>query len=393
MHNASQPGLRIATAAAVALAAYGPDVRAIDVTNPLADPGIRAVIDARHAAEQARGASPSISLDVRVTTNTTPAGCATAGNGPINVVEGTDVQYCYFVQNTGDTALSVHDIVSEQFGPVDMGLNQVLGVGASTLVRKVVATTLGNQINVATWYARETAPGYTQIVGTCTPPNITATGTAMNPGDDERIVIPLPEAMSIYGARSNQLSVCNNGFVSYPSAAATCPFGNLAFPRAVPALTLAPYWDDLDSETGSVYRGEFVYTQAPAATLGSTAYYVILWNQRSHFPGPGNTATFSLGLLRSGQGLDGYLFYCYQDTDFGSATLNYGASATVGVNRDAAAAMQFSFNTANQTQLGGPTTGLGYLPTATGATAQATDTAIVTVTPNIIFQNGFQLQL
>lgn len=118
---------------------------------------------------------------------------------------------------------------------------------------------------------------------------------------------------------------------------------------------------------------------------------MILYHQRSHFPGPTNTATFALGMLRSGQGLDGYLFYCYQDTDFGSAALNYGASATIGVNRDAAAAVQFSFNTANQAQLGGPNTGLGYLPTATGLGAQATDTAIVTVTPNIIFINGFQL--
>lgn len=391
MQNASYPGVRIAIGAAAALAGYSFDVRAIDVTNPLSDPGIRAVIDARHAAEQARGASPSISLDVRVTTDTTPAGCATAVNGPINVIQGTDVQYCYFVQNTGDTPLSLHDIVSEHFGPVEMGLNQVLGVGASTLVRKVVATPLGNQINVATWYARESAPGYTQIEGTCTFPNIATTGTAMNLGDDERIVIPLPEALSIYGARSSQLSVCNNGFVSYPSALATCPFTNAAFPRAVPALTLAPYWDDLDSETGSVYRGEFVYTQAPASIRGSTAYYVIQYHQRSHFPGPGNTATFALGLLRSGQGIDGYVFYCYQDTDFGSATLNYGASATVGVNRDAGAAMQFSFNTANQARLGGPNTGLGYLPTATGLVAQATDTAIVTVTPDLIFRNGFQL--
>jgi hypothetical protein len=387
MQSARRPIIRIAIGAAAAMAGSSYDVRALDVTNPLSDPGIRAVIDARQAAKQARGATPSIALDIRVTSDTTLAGCATAGS-VIYVALGTAVQYCYFVQNTGDTPLSVHDIVSEHFGPVEMGLNQVLGVGATTLVRKVVATpTLGTQFNRATWYARESVPAYDQIEGTCSFPNIATTGTAMNLGDDERVIIDLPETMQIYGVRTFELSVHNNGHVSYPTAPATGTATNAPFPRAVPALTLAPYWDDLDSETGAVYRGQFVFAQAPA-----NAYYVIQYHQRSHFPGPSpSTATFALGMLRSGQGLDGYVFFCYQDTNFGVPELNYGASATVGVNRDAGAAVQFSFNTPNQARFGGPNTGLGYIPTDTGLVAYATDTAIVFVRTDLIFSNGFQL--
>lgn len=363
---------------------------AIDVTDPLADPSIRAEIQARRNALEQRGAAPSIALDLRVTTNTTGSGCASAGDGPINVIEGTSIQYCYFVDNTGDTALRFHDIVSSEFGAVRLGLDQNLAPGAGTLLRRVVAAE-ADQINLATWYAHETISGYEQIEGTCSFPELEGSGIAFNLADDGSIVVPLPAPFPIWGAATQDLYICNNGYVSWASNSNQCIFGNEALPRPLPALTIAPYWDDLDSETGTLYRGEFVYTSAPRALRGSTGYEVIQWDNRAHFPGPGvSPATFAIGLIQPDLGLDGYVFMCHQDTNFGNATFNFGASATVGINGDATNASQFSFNTANATLLGGPSTGLGYMPLDTGLGANSTDTVIVTTTPDLIFRNGFE---
>ena len=86
---------------------------------------------------------------------------------------------------------------------------------------------------------------------------------------------------------------------------------------------------------------------------------IIQW-QRTHFNlgGAGQTTNLQLKVFSSGTGSNAFPWaqFIYADTDFGSASLNDGASATIGYQAavDGTKDVQWSFNTAGSATSGPP---------------------------------------
>ena len=99
---------------------------------------------------------------------------------------------------------------------------------------------------------------------------------------------------------------------------------------SAPANFIAPFWDDMDTDTGGTY-GQ-VFGTAP------NRVYVVEWYNRPHYSNVGS-ATFEV-LFYEGTN---QITFQYQDVDFGNVSYNNGAGATVGIK---GSTIQYSFNAA-----------------------------------------------
>lgn len=95
--------------------------------------------------------APSISLVKTVGTDPTPGACPLTTQ--ITVPAGTTVYYCYSVTNTGDVALTTHDLVDSELGPLLSGLAFNLVPGASAFLADQAAVIDTTTTNTATWTA------------------------------------------------------------------------------------------------------------------------------------------------------------------------------------------------------------------------------------------------
>jgi hypothetical protein len=306
------------------------------------------------------------SIDLAKTVGTTPGVCATTD--AITVTAGTDVYYCYEVTNTGPITLAFHDLVDSELGNILSGFPYNLAPGASvdtiaaglTLSATLNATT----VNTATWTAfnlpynyDDTAPyGFVDITGT---------GTPLGLVDDGEADVTMPFTFNFFGTESDQLCIGNNGGVLFDQSGCSLSFSNGSLPNAGLGLAILPFWDDIDADTGDVYYE----TQGSAPNR----QFIVQWDDRPHFSNIGS-ATFEVILY---EGSNQILFQ-YQDLDFGDATYDYGASATVGLNKDGVEAVQYSYNSAVLSD------NMAILFIQSSGSATATDTALVTVaTPEI----------
>lgn len=304
---------------------------------------------------------------------------------------GMDVFYCYSVTNNSASTLDYHTVEDSDLGIILNQFPHSLSPGASAFIT-ASATPLQSVTNTASWTAENPAD-YNMITGSCTFPDISATGTPLNLSDDEEVDLTLPFLFPFYNRLSNQITVSNNGVIVVDAPGSNVPFTNEPLPSSSLLNALVPFWDDLDSETGNVYVGLYTYTLALEDDLlamplqnvqgtenaqGAPTYYVVQWHERSHFPGPSpSTVTFAAAMIAPGQGLDGYIFFCYPDTTFGNPALDFGASATIGLNSGGSIAKQFSYDTAHPELTG--TFGIGFLPLGGGQAHSAEDTAHVAV--------------
>jgi len=273
-----------------------------------------------------------VSIVLTKTVGTTAGVCATTDN--ITVLAGTEVYYCYQVENTGDVALNFHDLVDSELGEILDDLPYALAPGAFSPQVIVPETPMFSVTNVATWTAVSSLSGYTVTVDapySYIP--ITTTGTALALSDDGEANITLPFPFTFYGVTSSDLRVGNNGGILFGVTTGDVGVTNAALPASTPAMAILPFWDDIDSDTGDVYWE--VQGTAPNRMA------IIEWYNRPHFSNTG-AATFEVILY---EGTNEIKFQ-YADVDFGNATYDFGASATVGINKDASAALQVSFNQA-----------------------------------------------
>ncbi len=97
--------------------------------------------------------APAIAL--RKTVGTDPAICALTDE--IAVPPGTDVTYCYEVENTGDVTLSFHDLDDSELGVLLSGFPYALSPGASAFLTATATITV-TTINTATWTAYNAGP-------------------------------------------------------------------------------------------------------------------------------------------------------------------------------------------------------------------------------------------
>ncbi|MDC8011206.1 BACON domain-containing protein [Tahibacter soli] len=299
-------------------------------------PGIAVALAALSGAAQA---AAQLDLAVTVGTDLTPGFCATTTT--LGVLAGSDVNYCYRATNTGTSTLQYHDLIDSAFGVVLDDEPIALAPGASTTVtrvRAVAATTTSN----ALWTARtrpyqlrtsgqQGGPTY-DFIDISTP----GAGTALNLSDDGEVNLTLPFAFTFDGATSNALRVGNNGAILFGTTTGDVGVDNAVLPAASLGRAMAPFWDDLDDETGDVYY--VVQGAAPNRRA------IVQWQARAHFVNPQSptpdTATFEVVLFESGN----IVLFQYKDVDFGNAAWNAGASATVGLNLSGGLASMFSFS-------------------------------------------------
>jgi len=310
-------------------------------------------------------AQPAPSIVLTKTVGTTPGVCAVTD--AVTVTAGTEVYYCFQILNTGATTFEFHDLVDSELGTILDDFPYSLAPGASSPQVIVPETPMATVTNTATWTAATALGGYTvNTAATYSYVPINTTGTPLGLADDGEANITLPFSFTFYGVTSSNLRVGNNGGILFNATTGDVGVSNAALPAATPPLAILPFWDDMDSDTGDVYW------EVQGAAPNRVA--IIEWYNRPHYSNVGS-ATFEVLLYET----TNEIRFQYADVDFGNATYNNGASATVGINRDATAALQVSFNqpviTNGQAILVSPTTPV---------TASMTDTATVTVqTPNV----------
>lgn len=131
-----------------------------------------AIDDVTVTACQPEVSGPAITLSKTVGTN--PSVCATTDE--ITVAAGTEVTYCYEVTNTGDVALSLHDLADSELGTILSGLPYTLVPGASAFLTQT-ATINATTVNTATWTAYN--PGPTDVATATDTATVNVTGPSL----------------------------------------------------------------------------------------------------------------------------------------------------------------------------------------------------------------------
>jgi hypothetical protein len=272
---------------------------------------------------------PNITLNKTVGTDSSVC----AATNEITVTVGTDVTYCYEVSNDGDVSLNLHTLVDSQFGEILNNFPYELSSGASVFLTQTT-TVMETVTNIAIWTAFNTNMSY--VYDDTSPYNfidISLTGTPLNLTDDGEANVTMPFEFTYFGVTSNLVRIGNNGGILFATTTGDVAVTNAALPNASHPLAIFPFWDDLDDETGNVYY----------ETVGASPnrMFIVQWHERPHFPGPGvGNVTFQAILYEA----TNHILFQYTDLDFGDPAYNYGASATVGLNKDAVHAVQYSIN-------------------------------------------------
>ncbi|PLX80661.1 MAG: hypothetical protein C0615_00515 [Desulfuromonas sp.] len=123
--------------------------------------------------------------------------------------------------------------------------------------------------------------------------------------------------------------VGDNGAI-YNAATGDVPLDNDSLPSAgfpAAAVVLMPFWDDMDCFSGNVFAEEL-----PVKSVNTL---VVQWENCPHYSSTGGigSATFQAQIFSAGPIL---ARYAYRDVDFGNATYDNGASATIGLQTDTA---------------------------------------------------------
>lgn len=171
--------------------------------------------------------------------------------------------------------------------------------------------------------------------------DISNSGTPLNLTEDGEATVTAPFSITLYGTTSTDVRIGNNGGIVIGATSGNIFANNAELPSTAGALadgpSILPFWDDLDNQTGNVYTH----------TLGSAPYrrFIVQWHQRPHYNGdaPPDTASFQVVFYEGNSRID----FVYSDVDFSNAGWDYGASATIGINRDGNNALQYSFNEAS----------------------------------------------
>jgi hypothetical protein len=280
------------------------------------------------------GCSTTPQVSLQMTVGSDPGVCAVTDS--ITVPFGSNATYCYEITNTGTVPVNTHTLVDDTLGNILNSFIYTLAPGASAFLT-TTAPIFSPTYSTANWTAFNDPVTY--IINKNAPYSfidISATGTPLNLTDDGEANVTLPFAFTFYGVTSNQIRVGNNGGILFNATTGDVVFTNAALPVGTPPMAIFPFWDDLDEETGNVYYH----------TMGAlpNRQFIVQWHQRPHFPGSAlsNHITFQVILYEN----TNEILFQYADVDLGDPLLNFGASATVGLNKNLTTAVQFLFNQA-----------------------------------------------
>lgn len=119
------------------------------------NPGPSDIISATASATVTALPPPEPSISLTKTVGTNPSSCATTD--AITVTMGTDVTYCYQVDNTGAITLTLHDLVDSELGDILTDFPTTLTPGASAFITATTSVTT-TVVNTATWTAYNEGP-------------------------------------------------------------------------------------------------------------------------------------------------------------------------------------------------------------------------------------------
>lgn len=160
----------------------------------------------------------------------------------------------------------------------------------------------------------------------------TTGGTTLPVSDEGYTLVDMGFSVPFYGAApTNKITVVGNGFLSLGTVSGMT-YDNQTIPTAAtPNSIIAPFWDDMDPDSGGVVR---------CAGFGSAPnrYWVVEWNSVPRYS-DGGSFTFEAILYESG-----VIRFQYGAM---SGTASDGSSASIGIeNSDGTVGIQYAFNRA-----------------------------------------------
>jgi PKD domain/FG-GAP-like repeat len=151
--------------------------------------------------------------------------------------------------------------------------------------------------------------------------------------NDAVVTVPLTGTFRFYGSDFTAVNVTDNGLLSFNGQITTGINSSLS--SASKIALICPFWDDLQTNTGlSGFAGDDrVLTRSVNLDgEGGDDYFIIEWSRVPHV---GNdktkTATFQVLLQMNTGSTNGDIIFNYIDTDFGNSAIDFGASATIGI--------------------------------------------------------------
>jgi hypothetical protein len=162
--------------------------------------------------------------------------------------------------------------------------------------------------------------------------DITGTGTALGLTDDSYAYpVSIGFSFDFYGVSYTDIAVQSNGGLTFGDW--EIGYTNYSLPYYSDPF-IAVFWDDLNPSAGGQ-----VYYQTMGSAPNRT--FVVEWYNVPHW-NVGGAVTIEVILYEGSN----EILMQYADTVFGSASYDYGASATVGIQQDDITALQYSYNSA-----------------------------------------------
>jgi hypothetical protein len=228
--------------------------------------------------------------------------------GPTGFTPGTGTEVVVFTNFTTLTGLTENTAYQFYVTP-NCGVGSVAGGPAS----------FNTNAGFFTW-DNQCGPGFIDI-------STTATNT-YNLGDDGEVGFTLPWTLNYQGTGVTQMTIGNNGGILFGTLTGQLGFGNGTMAAA--ANGLYPFWDDLGNTST-------ITTEIQGTAPNRLA--IFQWNS-THLGFNGGTPFVFQIIIEEATN---EIYYIYDNVVTGSATYDFGASATIGAagpNTD----VQVSFN-------------------------------------------------
>ena len=135
-------------------------------------------------------------------------------------------------------------------------------------------------------------------------------------------------------AGASAMYVSSNGLITFASSNTNYTNDSLLTTTIVPQAAIAPFWDDQHTGSASGASGRVLAKFVDLDANGVNDWLIVEWSEiRDYSDNASNTifGTYQAMLQLNTGSAPGDIIVNYVDTDFGNASNNAGASATVGI--------------------------------------------------------------
>lgn len=201
-----------------------------------------------------------------------------------------------------------------------------------------------------------TIPGYTAAATDFEPINLVAGApgvfSIVDGEDDGTGSVNLTGSpFNFFGVTYSTVFASSNGLITFGSASNA--YDNTNLNGSPTQASIAPLWDDLrtDLNSSDIVLGKFEDTNSDTII----DRLIIEWSQVQHYPNTTSDVTFQAILQLNTGSTRGAIVFNYPDIDFGTATFNNGANATVGIknsNAQGGDSLLVSYNSGSNPLIG-----------------------------------------